>query len=179
MNRCWADRYHDAVERLPFCSLRVMEEHVVRELFRTFEIEGDPAPYVDQFFEITTKVELYPETVDVLNALGPIRSAIISNADHEHVAAWTFTLPVEFTLISEAVGLYKPDPRIFRLALDRLGLSPHEVLHVGDSDIDDVGGAKAAGLRTAWVNRDGRARRPHTPPPDYEIKDLTGLLPLF
>jgi FMN phosphatase YigB (HAD superfamily) len=85
------------------------------------------------------------------------------------------TLPVEFILVSEAVGAYKPHPRVFRAALERLGLGPNDVLHVGDSDIDDVAGAKAAGLRVAWVNRDGRAPRPGVPRPDFEIKDLEEL----
>jgi FMN phosphatase YigB (HAD superfamily) len=51
---------------------------------------------------------------------------------------------------------------------------------VGDSDVDDIRGAKAAGLRVAWVNRHGRLRRPDVPAPDLEIPDLTalpGLLP--
>ena len=60
-------------------------------------------------------------------------------------------------------------------ALERLGLLPHEVLHVGDSDVDDVKGAKEAGLRVAWVNRDGRRRRPDVPAPDFEIRDLSQL----
>jgi len=41
------------------------------------------------------------------------------------------------------------------VALDRLGLEPEEVLHVGDSDVDDVLGAQGAGLPVAWVNREG------------------------
>ena len=64
---------------------------------------------------------------------------------------------------------------VFQTALEHLGLQPHDVLHVGDSDVDDVKGAKAAGLRVAWVNRDGRPRRPDVPQPDFEIPDLTEL----
>ena len=112
----------------------------------------------------------------MLGALGGRRAAIVSNADHEHVAAWTFPLPVEFVLVSEDVGAYKPDRRVFQRAVERFGLEPHEVLHVGDSDVDDVSGAKAAGLPVAWVNRAGRRRRPDVPAPDFEIADLTELL---
>jgi putative hydrolase of the HAD superfamily len=65
------------------------------------------------------------------------------------------------------------------MALDQLGLPPHKVLHVGDSDVDNVKGAKAAGLQVAWVNRDGRVRRAGVPPPDVEVRDLTRLLTLF
>jgi 2-haloacid dehalogenase len=83
------------------------------------------------------------------------------------------------TNTSETVGAYKPDRLVFQKALDQLRLEPHEVLHVGDSDVDDVGGAQAAGLRVAWVYRDGRSRRPDVPPPDFEIRDLTGLTRLL
>src|SRR5437868_1237910 len=105
--------------------------------------------------------------------------AVVSNADHEHLAAWNFTLPVEFILISEAVRAYKPHRLMFQRALERLGLEAHDVLHVDDSDVDDVGGAKAAGLRVAWVNRNGRSRHPDVRQPDFEIHDLTGLLTLL
>jgi len=124
-------------------------------------------------------VELYPETRGVLEALRDVRAAILSNADHEHVAAWDFTLPVEFVLISESVRAYKPHRRVFAHALERLGLAPHDVLHVGDSDVDDVKGAREAGLRVAWVNRDGRRRRSDVPAPDFEIRDLSELLQLL
>jgi FMN phosphatase YigB (HAD superfamily) len=46
---------------------------------------------------------------------------------------------------------------------------------VGDSDVDDVKGAKATGLRVAWLNRERRSLRPGVPPPDFEIPDLTEL----
>ena len=177
--RRWVDLYSDATQRPPFRTLREIEGDILRRLLRQLGVDGDEAPYVDRFFEVTTKVELYPEVPDVLRGLGPIRSAVLSNADHEHVAAWAFTLPVEFVLISEAVRAYKPHPLMFRTALERFGLHPHEVLHVGDSEIDDIEGAKAAGLRVAWVNRDGRSRRPGAPAPDFEIhdlKELSGLL---
>lgn len=64
---------------------------------------------------------------------------------------------------------------MFTRALEQFGLQPHEVLHVGDSEVDDVKGAKAAGLSVVWVNRDGRSRRTDGPAPDFEIPDLTGL----
>jgi len=177
--RTWVDLYHEATQRAPFQTLREIEGHNMRRLLRRLGVVADAAPYVDLFFQVTTKVELYPEALEVLNALGPVRAAIVSNADHEHVAAWKFKWPVQFVLISEAVQAYKPDPLVFRRALQQLGLEPHEVLHVGDSDIDDVGGAKAAGLRVAWLNRNGRPRRPEVPAPDYEIRDLTELLPFL
>lgn len=177
--RAWTDLYSEATQVPPFRTLREIEEQILLGVLQRFGAGGDPTPYVDLFFQVTTKVELYPEALTVLNALGPVRSAIVSNADQEHLAAWNVTLPVEFILISEAVRAYKPHPLVFQRALRHLGLQPHEVLHVGDSEVDDVKGAKAAGLRVAWVNRDGRSRHPDVPPPDFEIPDLNGLLTLL
>ena len=173
--RLWIELYHEATQRLSFRTLREIQGEILPRVLRQFDVGADAACYVDAFFQVTTKVELYPEALEVLNALGPVRSAVISNADQEHLAAWNFTLPVEFILISEVVRAYKPHAVMFRRALEQLGVEPHEVLHVGDSDVDDIKGAKEAGLRVAWVNRDARRRRPDVPPPDFEIPDLTGL----
>jgi len=173
--RTWIDLYFEATQQRPFRTLREIQGQILPRVLRQFAVPADAAPYVDLFFQVTTRVELYPEALEVLNALGPVRSAIVSNADHEHLASWNFKWPVQFIVISEAVRAYKPHPRMFQRALEQLGLQPHEVLHVGDSDVDDVKGAKAAGLRVAWLNRTGRSRRPDVPPPDFEIRDLTEL----
>ena len=175
----WIDLYSEAIQWPTFRTLRAIQGEVLRQLLRRFEVDGDASPYVELFFEVTTKVELDPDAREVLSGLGPVRSAIVSNADHEHLAAWDFALPVEFILVSEAVRAYKPHPVVFRSALDRLGLHADDVLHVGDSLVDDVAGAKAVGLRVAWVNRGGRARRPDAPAPDFEIRDLRELTPLL
>ena len=178
--RLWIDLYSEATQRVPFQTLREIQGQVLHRVLRQFDVgAADAAPYVDLFFQVTTKVELYPEAIEVLNALGDVPSAIVSNADHEHRAAWNFTAPVQFVLISEAVRAYKPDRVVFERAVEQLGLRPCEVLHVGDSELDDVKGAKAAGLQVAWVNRTGRSRRPDVPPPDFEIRDLTEVLTLL
>lgn len=60
-------------------------------------------------------------------------------------------------VVSEAVGFRKPDPRIFRLALERLGRTAEETVFVGDNPDADIAGAKGAGLRAVWM------RNPHWP----------------
>jgi 2-haloalkanoic acid dehalogenase type II len=176
--RQWITLYTEATQRTPFRTLREIQETILSRLLRHLDVHADALPYVDLFFQVTTKVELYPEVLNVLNAVG-LPCAIVSNADHEHVAAWNLPLPVQFTLISEAAKAYKPHPLIFQQALRRLDLQPHEVLHVGDSEVDDVRGAQAAGLAAAWVNRAGRSPSSDVPKPDFEIADLTELLALL
>jgi 2-haloalkanoic acid dehalogenase type II len=176
--RMWATLYFEATQLTPFRTLREIEDTILPRVLRSFGVRAPAAPYVELFFEVTTRAELYPEALSVLSALGDIPVGVVSNADHEHVTAWSFTLPVRFILISESVRAYKPHPLMFQTALERLGVEPHDVLHVGDSDVDDVQGAKGAGLQVAWINRDGRPRRPEVPEPDFEIADLTELLTL-
>ena len=68
---------------------------------------------------------------------------------------WDETLPgrleafdVDVVVSSAEAGASKPDPAIFRLALERLGVQPERTLHVGDSPAD-AEGAQAAGMRFA------------------------------
>ena len=56
----------------------------------------------------------------------------------------------DVVLISEAEGLRKPDPQIFRRAVERSGVSPSEAMFVGDHPEVDVAGARTAGLTPVW-----------------------------
>jgi FMN hydrolase / 5-amino-6-(5-phospho-D-ribitylamino)uracil phosphatase len=75
-----------------------------------------------------------------------------------------------------AAGAAKPERRIFDHLLEVAGEPAGAVLHVGDDAVADVAGARAAGLRTAWMNRTGAAWPQQLTPPDYEIADLDGLV---
>jgi putative hydrolase of the HAD superfamily len=81
-------------------------------------------------------------------------------------------------IVSEEVGVWKPDPGIFAIALERAGVAASEAIYVGDSAEHDIPGAHAAGLRAVWVNRLG-IDWPGARPPDAEIRDLYQLLPLL
>jgi HAD superfamily hydrolase (TIGR01549 family) len=64
---------------------------------------------------------------------------------------------VDVLVVSEEVGVVKPDPLMFTTALDRLGLSAAEVVMMGDSWANDIIGATGVGIRAIWINRYGRA----------------------
>ena len=57
---------------------------------------------------------------------------------------------------SEDAGSYKPRQELFELALQKTGLKPDEVIHIGDSISSDVKGASALGINTLWLNRFGK-----------------------
>ncbi|MBB6735149.1 HAD family hydrolase [Cohnella sp. CBP 2801] len=68
-------------------------------------------------------------------------------------------------LVSEEAGVKKPDPRIFAMATDRLGVRPEECVFVGDHPANDIEGAHRAGMRTIWLQvnqpwREGLSARP-------------------
>lgn len=98
-----------------------------------------------------------------VNALARLRTAgfrlaVISNSDGR--AARTLEINgllqyFEFVIDSGEVGIEKPDPRIFELALTRLGLAPAEALYVGDLYEVDVLGARAAGIPPVLVDTEG------------------------
>jgi putative hydrolase of the HAD superfamily len=61
---------------------------------------------------------------------------------------------VEAVVISGEVGVGKPDQRIFRVALEALGVDAARAVMVGDNAQRDVAGARASGLRAIWVGHD-------------------------
>ncbi len=69
---------------------------------------------------------------------------------------------------SEEAGVGKPNPRAFRLALQKAGTPPAEAAYVGDSAAKDVAGAKAVGMRAIHVVRSGAA----SPEADRTARDL-------
>jgi putative hydrolase of the HAD superfamily len=71
-------------------------------------------------------------------------------------------------IISDEVGMIKPDPRVFRLACERLGVAPEQATMVGDRFDKDVSGAQGIGMKTLWVNV--RGELPHN---EHVVPDVT------
>ncbi len=85
-------------------------------------------------------------------------------------------------LVSQTAGRRKPDPTLFVQAARCLGVPPAQILFVGDTLRQDIGGAQAAGMATAWVRRGpawlATIRHPH-PHATVELPALTALLDLL
>jgi YjjG family noncanonical pyrimidine nucleotidase len=78
---------------------------------------------------------------------------------------------VDSLIASEDVGFSKPDPEIFRIALERAGVSADRAVMLGDSWENDVAGAHAAGIRPVWFNPE-RLPRPGELPGVTEMHAL-------
>src|SRR5262245_34267951 len=86
---------------------------------------------------------------------------------------------LDVLIVSEEVGVAKPDPAIFAIALERLAVAPHEALFVGDSPEFDLRGAAAAGMPFVWMNPRGENLPSDADRPIAVIQRLAELLPLL
>jgi HAD superfamily hydrolase (TIGR01509 family) len=116
----------------------------------------------------------------LLRLLRPhVRLAVVSNYTGalERVCREAGLLPLlDVVVDSVRVGVAKPDPEIFRVAVRRLGLPAAECLAVGDSVDRDVLPAKAAGLRAVWLRGRDPRRSPGQDAADAIVESL-GRLP--
>lgn len=115
-----------------------------------------------------------PDTLSRLKALG-LKTAILSNGSPAMLEAVVGNAKIgvllDAVLSVEEVGVYKPHPKVYQLAVDRLAVDAKEILFLS-SNAWDAYAASAFGFRVAWCNRYGQ--RPERLPgqPDYEMKSL-------
>lgn len=126
-----------------------MEVGLERFLEETWELFGRPESY-----------RPYPEVAEVLAELRRrnYRLGVVSNWDSRLLSICQtlgITPHMNFVLASAAVGVEKPDRRIFEMALARAGVPPHRAIHVGDDYEADVLGAQRAGIHALHLDRDG------------------------
>ncbi|MFI4969780.1 MAG: HAD-IA family hydrolase [Lysobacterales bacterium] len=202
----WLQQHHASVAaRWPVAALRELRDEVSLQrpdlahdftaqrlitLERAFATCGiDDAP-VEAAFEIyfaaRNRIECYADALPALQALAahlPVVSISNGNADLQRIG---LRQHFRHCISARDCGVAKPAAAIFHAACTRLGLAPEHVLHVGDDPLLDVIGARAAGLRAAWLNRRGASwpGRLHAPDahaavgapdyaaPEFEWRDL-------
>ena len=178
----WGERFFhdmDLANGDAFATLAEIEAQTLRATMAALGVTIDPAPYVGRLVAYWRDPPLQPEALDFLATFtAPI--CIVSNADRADIdtAVARHALRVAGVVTSQDTRSYKPDRRIFTAALAQTGWGPDRVIHVGDSLHSDVGGARAAGLRSVWVNRAHRIHDVGNHEPDHELEDLHGLQPL-
>lgn len=127
----------------------------------------------------------YPDAIEILRALREAGRPVglISDCSPEAPLIWPDSPLAQFIeqpVLSAAVGLRKPDPRIYQMACERMGVDPYETVYVGDGDSNELPGAEAVGLCPILIDRgETSAFRTHECR-DCEVivHDLTQVLPL-
>ena len=125
-------------------------------------------------------LDAYPEVPDVLRRLraGGLKTAILSNGAPRMLEAGARSAGIDSFLDAvlsvEDVGIFKPHPKVYQLAVDRLDVRADQIAFQS-SNAWDVSGAAAFGLRAVWINRQGMPPEPLPGAAEHELKDLSGL----
>jgi 2-haloacid dehalogenase len=118
-----------------------------------------------------------PRVLDQLKAAG-LRTAILSNGTPRMLEAAVNGAKlgglVDMILSVEEVGVYKPHPKVYQLAVDRL-LVPASAIAFQSSNSWDAYAAAAFGMQVVWCNRYGQRRERLPGTPDREVTSLTEL----
>jgi 2-haloacid dehalogenase len=125
-------------------------------------------------------LDAYPEVPHVLRRLrdAGLGTAILSNGAPEMLAAGARSAGIEQLLDAilsvDDVGIFKPHPRVYRLAVERLGVAADRIAFQS-SNAWDVSGAANFGLRAVWINRLGMPPERLPGAAEHELPDLAGL----
>ena len=162
-----------------FKTYQVAWAEAFMDAFDSLGIRGDPAHAAKLSVDGMADREPYEDTLPFLEYVGRRwKRALLTNADTGFIQPLLQRHGLSFDAVvtSEMAGAYKPDQRVFRRVLREAGVSPEEALYVGDTLLDDVHGAKLAGMPAAWLNRNGADRDPELLAPDYEVTGLNELM---
>lgn len=160
----WADAQAEKDTAMKKAGLREMMERHVRWQFEKLALH-DPkleAEVASAFWKPSERIlRRNRHVLEDLSYHG-LRLGIISNFyGNIHVLCEEFGFPhLAVILDSAVVGLRKPDPKLYALALEKLGLPAKQAVFVGDSFDRDIVPAKSLGMRTYWLI----GGQPKTPP---------------
>lgn len=164
----------DASNHDSFRTLHECEIVSLRETLTPLVGEFDPAPFVAEIEAYWADPQIHEDVTEFLDGVD-LPVCCVSNADTAPLQAAIQRHGIRFDAMvtSEEAGCYKPEPDIFRCALDKLGVDADRAIHIGDSLHSDIQGAKNAGISTAWLCRPDRIHDIGKATPDYEISTLS------
>jgi 2-haloacid dehalogenase len=144
----------------------------------TFQINDDALrrDLIDAYLQL----DCYPDVVSALETLkrAGMKIAILSNGSPMMLDAAVKRARIEHlidrVLSVDAVGVYKPDPRVYQLAVEQLGVRA-DAISFQSANAWDAIGAVNAGLRVVWINRFAQQRERLPFAPDAEIASLREL----
>ena len=140
---------------------------------------SDPAVR-ERLMGLYRKLDHFPEVPDTLRRLkaAGFTTAILSNGTpdmlRDLVASSGLGQLLDHVLSVEEVGVFKPHPSVYQLAVDRLGV-PANQISFQSSNAWDAHAASAFGMRVVWCNRYGQRRERLPGTPDREIRTLAEL----
>ena len=126
------------------------------------------------------QLDCYPEVTETLQQLKErgYRTAILSNGSPTMLAAAIahagISYLIDATLSVDTVGIYKPSPRVYQLAVEQLAVTAHEI-SFQSANAWDAAAAASVGLRVVWINRFKQQWERLGTMPDAELQSLSAL----
>jgi 2-haloacid dehalogenase len=124
------------------------------------------------------RLETYPEVIETLKRLTGRKLAILSNGSPAMLDPVVANAGLEGILDAvlsvDTLRIFKPDPRVYAMAVDRLGVPTGSIGFVSSNCWDAIG-AKAFGFRVFWCNRAGAPLDELDVVPDHEMRSLAEL----
>jgi 2-haloacid dehalogenase len=133
-----------------------------------------------RLMDLYLRLETFPEVPEALTRLkaAGMKAAILSNGSPQMLQAAVDNARIggllDHVLSVEEVGVFKPDAKVYQLAVERLGLKP-EAISFQSSNAWDAHAASAFGMRVVWCNRYGQRRERLPGAPDREVRTLADL----
>lgn len=162
-----ADKSHD----FRFLRKKVLERVATHAGYTTEMVE----PAFDVFDRARNEVELYPDVMPGLEKLAADFTLIAVTNGNANLDKIGIRHLFDDIVAAAQAGFAKPARQIFETAVSRSGFSNEEILHVGDHPETDINGAREAGLRTAWINRNGDEWPQNLPEPDAVVSTIPEL----
>jgi len=134
----------------------------------------------DRLMGLYLTLDAFPEVPDVLERLKKVglRTAILSNGSPKMleavVRASGLNTLLDAVLSVEEVGVYKPHPKVYQLAVDRLGIRAGAIAFQS-SNAWDAYAASAFGMQVVWCNRYGQRSERLPGAPDRTVRSLAEL----
>jgi putative hydrolase of the HAD superfamily len=135
-----------------------------------------PRLAIEVFRRARNRVTPYDEVRDVLHRLRERFVLVAVSNGNAQVAQTPLAGCFHHSFMAEEVGAAKPEPALFLAASEASGIGLERALHVGDDPVRDIAAARDAGMRTAWVNRDGAAWPEGIAGADLQVDDLRQLV---
>ena len=169
---------------------------LMQEYVEFWQVTGDGLDYAlavlgigddalrQRLMDIYMRLDAYPEVKDVLTTLkaGGLKTAILSHGSPKMLAAAVENAGInevlDDTFSVDSIGIYKPHPSVYQMAVDGLDVSPERIYFMS-SNAWDAAAAANFGFRVVWVNRFGQPQERIPGDPEQVIKTLEALPPLL
>ncbi len=160
---------------LRFLRKKVLQRVAIRAGYDESLVE----PAFKVFDDVRNDVELYPDVLAELETLFTRFTIVALTNGNSNLEKIGIRHLFHGVVTAVSAGAAKPERRIFAAAVAETGVAPDEILHVGDHPEADIHGAREAGFRTAWINRNGDSWPQTLPAPDAVVTDMSELRELL